>query len=464
MRSQWVKNNIGLAIVFLLLSICTIQASARASQEKMTFLLKSNIPDIFSQTPMTTGGAAPEIIATGKIDPATGDAFKAFLKQNGKLGQTWRVQVRLNSGGGSLVAGLQMGRLIRQHQMSIVINDDCASACAYAAMGGVTRQVDHNGRIGLHQFSRRSTTESLNSRIESDAQIVIATLIDYVQEMGVDPSILSRASKTSPEDIWWLSPRELVDYGFSRAAPPTETSTLAKSRVGDDVRSPPAAVGSQITITPKVSYVVTGVDRLASGRGWVMDMDGSSGGKLRVNFVCGESIRFYGIRPGNYIELITPTSNFADKMIAVLCNGNTQMADKGPITPQKRSISTKTKHFMIGDRFNTSTKGAAYIIERIDGKTIHAIVDRIGAFEYCKRNPGATKYTNYRNYMQKCISEEMGFRASLTADCERPRILYKNMHESQWYAGSVEDHIWMSESEEGVIKHNLSDVWKKLCR
>src|SRR5215470_18612199 len=60
--------------------------------------------------------------------------------------------VAFSSDGGSLVAGLRIGEAIRRKKFSTIVPDGrrCASACAFAWLGGVERFIGADARIGFH--------------------------------------------------------------------------------------------------------------------------------------------------------------------------------------------------------------------------------------------------------------------------------------------------------------------------
>ena len=71
-----------------------------------------------------------------------------------------KVAIWINSPGGNLFAGMQLGRIIRAHGASThIINSDtllpgeCYSACALTFLGGVYRFNDNGARYGVHRAS-----------------------------------------------------------------------------------------------------------------------------------------------------------------------------------------------------------------------------------------------------------------------------------------------------------------------
>jgi hypothetical protein len=110
--------------------------------------------------------------------------------------------VFLDSPGGIVFAGLQIGRIIRRHGFATAVTDDtqCTSACAIAWMGGKQRFMGFRARIGFHA-----------ARAPNQDQIVIASVTNgkvaaYYSEMGVaDPATITALTTTPPQEMRWLS-------------------------------------------------------------------------------------------------------------------------------------------------------------------------------------------------------------------------------------------------------------------
>lgn len=97
--------------------------------------------------PATRCGVAA--IGIGDVRERTPADFVLFME--GRHGATVRTLV-LQSYGGDFGGGLQLGLLIRKHRLATAVAPDggCWSACAYAFLGGVKRQVAASGHYGLH--------------------------------------------------------------------------------------------------------------------------------------------------------------------------------------------------------------------------------------------------------------------------------------------------------------------------
>ena len=150
---------------------------------------------------------------TGVITRDTPRQFAKFLETyDAKLSRN----LYLHSSGGDLMAGLELGRMIREAGMNTVIsrtiqlegltrvysyqNSYCASACAYAFLGGVTRSYGGDSQYGIHRFGKAAGTIS-----GDDAQVISSIVAKYIESMGVDLSVFVLASTSSFErDIFWV--------------------------------------------------------------------------------------------------------------------------------------------------------------------------------------------------------------------------------------------------------------------
>jgi hypothetical protein len=72
-----------------------------------------------------------------------------------RLSQRRFAEVWLVSGGGNLFAGIEMGRILRQHQMTVRVpaGMHCASACTVAFMGGFFRFLSPGATYEVHAAS-----------------------------------------------------------------------------------------------------------------------------------------------------------------------------------------------------------------------------------------------------------------------------------------------------------------------
>jgi hypothetical protein len=120
--------------------------------------------------------------------------------------------VTFNSAGGNVVEAMEVGRLIRAAGLSTIQlrSLECASACAFAFMGGVRRVADP-GSIGIHRLSLND-----GHLVDIDeTQKFTAYVIAYMTEMGVDAGLMQLVLSYSPDDIRYLSGSEMRRYGVT---------------------------------------------------------------------------------------------------------------------------------------------------------------------------------------------------------------------------------------------------------
>ena len=173
-------------------------------------------------------GGLLRVYATGEIGNNSGAMFDRFVKQN----KIQKAIVFFNSGGGSLSGAIELGKVIRQLGFDTGIasfrdgatkyEGICASACAYAFAGGVSRYYKAGAtRLGLHQFYSKDNLISNKA-----SQEVSGLLVAYLQSMGVDALAFSASSTAGPEEMLWLSADDAIRLKFSNNGERATTSEL----------------------------------------------------------------------------------------------------------------------------------------------------------------------------------------------------------------------------------------------
>lgn len=157
------------------------------------------------------------VIAKGQIVADTPQKFTAFMQRESPEGN----KVLLESHGGSLAAGVTLGRMFRAREMHTVVGNGapviaregfpdpaiCASACAYAFLGGQTRTLPQGSQLGFHRFFIPGTRID-----EASAQSLSGELISYIVAMGVDARVFSLASTKGEDEMHYVSPEEAEAY------------------------------------------------------------------------------------------------------------------------------------------------------------------------------------------------------------------------------------------------------------
>jgi hypothetical protein len=178
-------------------------------------------------------GAREYIFAEGSICPDTDQKFQQFLDANPPKAPN--TIVVLNSGGGDVGAGLAMGRIIRLAKMwtqvgsrfPLMIGGNqnippaavpflsrassppfpgyCYSSCTFTFMGGVNRWIDYDSNYGVHRFE---FDDSVPNPVDQ-AQIDSATLVAYIEEMGISPNYMVEMVKQGGDNVTNLSMKVL---------------------------------------------------------------------------------------------------------------------------------------------------------------------------------------------------------------------------------------------------------------
>lgn len=163
------------------------------------------------------------IAADGEIVETTPMVFAKFLRRENVPAGT---VVRFNSPGGMVDRSLELGGMIRRAGLftdigkTVFRREDaerathgkgyCASACAYAFLGGVERRVASGSRYGVHQF--HSGGDDAGS--DQSAQWAVAVLGLYLAEMGINADLLVFAAATPPQTMTWMNRDTLESIGI----------------------------------------------------------------------------------------------------------------------------------------------------------------------------------------------------------------------------------------------------------
>jgi hypothetical protein len=135
--------------------------------------------------------------------------------------------VRFNSGGGSVGAGVLLGEILRARGFATEVGSSkldpksasipdserrytkapgvCGSACTFAFLGGIERTIDSDSKLGFHRSHFGDTGSEPTG---DDAQKIIAALLLYIVNMGVDGRLIALASEASPSEVRWIRPDE----------------------------------------------------------------------------------------------------------------------------------------------------------------------------------------------------------------------------------------------------------------
>lgn len=136
-----------------------------------------------------------QISINGELNSDDGDRFSSIAH---------RYQdaiVSLNSPGGSLLSGIQIGTVIRLRAFYTVVknNSMCASACAYAWLAGVQRYAEGNSKIGFH------AAYIIERGRAKETGVGNALLGSYLARIGLTDEAIAYFTSAQPDEINWLN-------------------------------------------------------------------------------------------------------------------------------------------------------------------------------------------------------------------------------------------------------------------
>jgi hypothetical protein len=195
--------------------------------------------------PIEVFGNAWQIFADGDLDLQSADKLKQLIKSN-KIPD--RSKIYLNSSGGSLAGGIELGKIIRENGLytnvgkldgikeeskikgitwkdSLISPANCLSACVLSYMGGEFRFLLNKSNLGVHRFYGG------NSAMDSDiTQIASSYVLQYINSMGVNESIFHEMVKAGRDEINILTKNlsnqlNLVNEGYANTAWSIESTT-----------------------------------------------------------------------------------------------------------------------------------------------------------------------------------------------------------------------------------------------
>jgi hypothetical protein len=133
-----------------------------------------------------------------------------------KVAPLSRATVAFRSDGGSLLAGIRIGMLIRVKNFTTIVPDaaQCASACAVAWLGGARRFLGAGSKVGFHAaYVQRAggTAESGPGN---------AVLGAYLDQIGLPEDAIVYITQAAPNSMKWLNMDEAAQHGIEVALLP----------------------------------------------------------------------------------------------------------------------------------------------------------------------------------------------------------------------------------------------------
>lgn len=161
-----------------------------------------------------------EMRIEGEITPSTVEDVKKALadrqdmiKREGEESDWWSIHIV--SPGGSVLAAMEIGRLLRQLDAPIAVdeNQSCVSACVLVLAGATHRLL--YGKIGIHRPYFETPKGAVSSAAVQAAYDETRDRIrEYLRQMNVSDRLADDMMVVPPETVRFLSPAELSAYGL----------------------------------------------------------------------------------------------------------------------------------------------------------------------------------------------------------------------------------------------------------
>ena len=178
--------------------------------------------------------------------------FQRMAKALQKLPVGTSVSVILESPGGLVSEGLQLGVLFHRAKVTTVVKGDgatCYSACALAFLGGrdfrtgaPARIKMSGGKLGFHQFRRTYDPLKIYTKADYEAevaraQVTTGKIVTYLKDIGEDLSKLQLMLRAPSEGMNVISNEECLERGF-------QVLDEATGRLSPDVKASPQRLSS----------------------------------------------------------------------------------------------------------------------------------------------------------------------------------------------------------------------------
>ena len=238
--------------------------------------------------PLEAGSAM--VFVEGEINPDDDVAFRS------KVAPYSKGMVILDSIGGSLIAGMEIGRTIRLRDFVTWVPSGyrCASACALAWLGGTRRLMGKNALIGFHAAWRMGDDGPAVSGTAN------ALMGKYLSDLGLSYSAVAYISSASPRSMTWLNMADAVKIGI-------EVSLLDPEPKGSPNGGPSPQTGATFAATQLRRRTAEYVTALYSA------VSGSNAEALRtLSGMYAGTVDYYG-KPLSRDELLAQVGRFMDR-------------------------------------------------------------------------------------------------------------------------------------------------------
>lgn len=317
--------------------------------------------------------------------------------------------VTFNSNGGNTYKSFELGRLIRRLGLDTVQlrSNNCESACAFAFMGGVNRNAQP-GSIGIHQSA--FTSKDIETDVAVIAiQLLVADIVAYHTEMGIDPSILHLMMSTPNSDIRYLSVDEMVRFKMITIDPRIAPTQVVEEEAEEDEEAP-AEGDLEASVR---AFPIMFLDAWANP-------DVNLNEFIRLNY--SPKTKFY-TRDYNHAEIVKDKGAVAKRWpvrIYAVRDDETRVWCSSSIC----TVSTLVDWYVFNPKTKKSSSGTSrfeYVLDR----NSETIVEENGeAISTDKGNPGMERVGRTLNKELEACSTEQPNANGYKPACVRAKVIY----------------------------------------
>ena len=223
-----------------------------------------------SLAPIGTDPEQAIVVVEGSLLPNDSTEFRS------RVGSLTKAIVTFNSDGGSLLAGIEIGKTIRLKAFVTVVlgGQRCASACAFAWLGGSRRFMGNDSFVGFHAAYIEREGRATETGVGN------ALLGSYLTQIGLSERAVVYITRAAPTEMTWLN------FGDAK-------------QIGIDVLPWESVQPSKPPKSPRPSYDATGEDLAKRARSFVTSIqsrwsDANSAGLGWLDSVYANEVEYYG--------------------------------------------------------------------------------------------------------------------------------------------------------------------------
>lgn len=211
-RHSYRQFGVQSSLIFFFLAVAT-----NANSADISYILNP-LPPSIAYTARYTASASLE----GAIEPNDEEkvsTFFTFLKKEKAV----MIYLDLKGPGGDVSTAIKIGRLVRKFEVNIRVPRDssCVSSCVLILAGSPIRTIE--GRVGIHRpYFRTLPSDSTYDSVRRAFDLLGAATKSYLTEMNVNPDVWDQMVSIPPENVRFLSTRDLDYFRLGGMDPVTE--------------------------------------------------------------------------------------------------------------------------------------------------------------------------------------------------------------------------------------------------